>query len=272
VKIVTSRRNPIVGAFRELAGRPASDGSRLLLDGVHLIREATQAGLPFEILAVARRRLDADTPERAMARDLEARGVEVVAADERVLAACSPLETSAGTLAIIRRPVVSPAEICAARCALVVAVVDVQDPGNVGSLIRAAEAGGATGVLVCAGSANPFAWKAVRGSMGSVLRLPVAAGLTAAAAVDCMTRAGLRVVAAVPRHGVDPDAVDWRGPVGILLGGEGAGLSDDFVARADARVSIPMAAPVESLNVASAGAILVYAARRQRALGSAVTT
>ena len=85
------------------------------------------------------------------------------------------------------------------------AAVDVQDPGNVGALIRAAEAGGATGAFVCGASASPFSWKALRGSMGSALRLPVVAGMTADAVMNCMAEAGLRMIAAVPRGGENPD-------------------------------------------------------------------
>jgi tRNA G18 (ribose-2'-O)-methylase SpoU len=82
--------------------------------------------------------------------------------------------------------------------------------------------------------------------------------------MECLKRAGIRCVAAVPRGGEDPDAVDWQGKVALLLGGEGAGLPDAVARECDALVSIPMVARVESLNVAAAGAILVYAARRQR--------
>jgi TrmH family RNA methyltransferase len=130
--------------------------------------------------------------------------------------------------------------------------------------LRAAEAGGATGAFVCGNSANPFSWKALRGSMGSALRWPVVAGMTPDAVVNCMKTAQLRLVAAVPRGGDPPDELDWRGQVGLLLGGEGPGLSDEILAQCDSRVSVPMATTVESLNVAVAGAILVYAARRQR--------
>jgi TrmH family RNA methyltransferase len=98
-----------------------------------------------------------------------------------------------------------------------------------------------------------------------VLRLPIAADLTAHQAFTLMRTSGVRTIAAVPRGGQDPDAVNWRGTVGLLLGGEGPGLTDEAIALCDARVTIPMAGGVESLNVAAAGAILVYAARRQRA-------
>jgi TrmH family RNA methyltransferase len=100
--------------------------------------------------------------------------------------------------------------------------------------------------------------------MGSALRLPVVAGMTTEAVINGMTSAGLRIVAAVARGGDPPDEIDWRGQVGLLLGGEGGGLSDDVLARASSTVTIPMASAVESLNVAVAAAVLVYAARRQR--------
>ena len=121
-------------------------------------------------------------------------------------------------------------------------------------------------MLVSGTSANPFSWKAIRGSMGSALRLPVAGGLTNASVLTCLRSAGIRAVAAVPRGGEDPDTVDWRGRVALIVGGEGAGIPDEVARRCDRLASIPMAARVESLNVAAAGAILVYAARRQRGL------
>jgi tRNA G18 (ribose-2'-O)-methylase SpoU len=101
--------------------------------------------------------------------------------------------------------------------------------------------------------------------MGAILRLPVASGLAPGAVVTTMRDHGLRTVAAVPRGGGDPDTIDWTGGVGLLLGGEARGLDAATAAACDARVTIPMAPPVESLNLATAGAVLVYAARRQRA-------
>jgi tRNA G18 (ribose-2'-O)-methylase SpoU len=100
--------------------------------------------------------------------------------------------------------------------------------------------------------------------MGSALRLPVVAGMATDAVMNCLTEARVRTVAAVPRGGSNPDDIDWRNPIGLFVGGEGPGLSDEVVARCDLRVTIPMAVTVESLNVAVATGILIYAARRQR--------
>lgn len=264
MKTITRRQDPIVDAFRELAAEPDATGRRLLLDGVHLVREALNAGLEFEMAAVSSWMFEGTGEERALADALVAADIETVAVSAQVLEAISPVKTPAGVVAVVRKPAAVPADICQRPDAFLLVIVDVQDPGNVGSLIRAAEAGGVTGVIVTAGSANPFAWKALRGSMGSTLRLPILYGVTPAAAMTCLRTFHAKAVASVARGGSDPDAIDWSGKVALVLGGEGAGLSEKIVEASQQRVTIPMAAPVESMNVATAGAVLIYAARRQR--------
>ena len=130
--------------------------------------------------------------------------------------------------------------------------------------MRVAEAGGASGVIVATGSADPFSWKALRGSMGSALRLPIVSGIDADAAIADARRHGCRVMATVPRDGRPMVELTLTGPVAVLIGGEGRGLSAALVDAADERVTIPMEAPVESLNAAVTAALLVYEARRQR--------
>jgi TrmH family RNA methyltransferase len=262
--MISSRQNPVVRAFRELAREPDATGRRLLLDGSHLIREAIAAGVQIETVAVVASR-GAGTEEADVARAADSHGVRVLTVSDSAFAAMSPVRAPSGIVAIVRREPLDIEEICRQENGFVLIAVDVQDPGNIGALIRAGEAGGVTGALVCGVSASPFSWKAVRGSMGSILRLPVVAGLTMDAAVSCIRKHGGRVVAAIPRHGRDPDAVSWRGRVALLIGGEGSGLRDADVRQADELVTIPMAEPVESLNVAVAGAILIYADRRKRA-------
>jgi TrmH family RNA methyltransferase len=264
MRIVTSRQNPIVRVFRDAAETPDASGGRLLLDGAHLVRAARDVGVTFEVVAVASSSLDRPSEEGALAQELAGEEVDVVAAADHVLDVLSPVKSPSGIVAIARRTMTTAADVCAADRCMVLAAADVQDPGNVGSLLRAAEAGGVTGAFICGRSANPFSWKALRGGMGSSLRLPLVAGMTTASVLDCMSTGGLRIVAAVPRGGQDPDAIDWRGRVGLIVGGEGPGLPDDVVDRCDVRVTIPMAPAVESLNVAVAAAILIYTARRQR--------
>lgn len=252
-------------AFRDLARTPDPTGSRLLLDGAHLVRDARAAGLEFEAVVISASR-GHQTEEGALARDLQADGTRVLTSTAQAFGAMSPVRAPSGIVAIALRAPVPPDRICAGEDTFTLIAIDVQDPGNLGALIRSAEAGGCSGVLVCGTSANPFSWKAVRGSMGSALRLPVASGLDVDAALNSISRAGGRVVAAVPQGGDAPDSLEWRGRVALAIGGEGSGLHAEVLARAGALVTIPMTPPVESLNVAVAAAILVYAARQQRAL------
>ena len=174
MKVISSRQNPIVRAYRELAQEPDSAGVRLLLDGAHLVREARDAALRFESVVVAASRLDQETEEGIIAESLEHAGVDVVAASDRVFEAISPVRTPSGIVAIAHHHSTTADAILEQARLFALVVVDVQDPGNLGSLMRVAEAGGVTGVIVAGESANPFSWKAIRGSMGSVLRVPVA--------------------------------------------------------------------------------------------------
>ena len=263
MKTISSRHNTVVQAFRELARTPDATGTRLLLDGVHLIEDAHRAGHVVETLAVAASR-SADTEEGALARTLGLQGHNVLVVSDRTFAAMSPVRAPSGIVAIVRHRPADSGAIGRREHGFVVIADQVQDPGNVGAIIRAAEAGGATGALMCGASASPFSWKAIRGSMGSILRFPVAAGMAVSEAIDNIHESGGRVIAAARRGGRPPEAMDWRGHVALLVGGEGAGLDAGVLARADDLVTIPMASPVESLNVAVAAALLVYAARRQR--------
>ncbi len=260
MKTITSRHNAIVKRYRQVARREADD--LILLDGVHLLTEAVRAGVPVAcVVWSARARATADA-KRLLGR-LQAQGAETWEASEPVIGAISPVKSASGVVALAHRPAWTLARALERRPQLVVAAVDVQDAGNVGAIVRSAEAGGATAAVFCGASADPFGWKALRGSMGSALRLPV----VAAQASELLTQsrgAGVRVLATVPRGGTPMFDVDLTRPVALLLGGEGPGLPEDITRAADEKITIPMGGPVESLNVAVAAALLVYEASRQR--------
>lgn len=263
MRTVSSRHNPLVRTFRDVAARSAADG-RLLLDGMHLIRDAYEAGLTLETVAFSSGYLSDNHDADSLVRDLDHAGVDLVRVSESIMSALSPVRAPSGIVAIAAHAPSDPQAVWGHPRALIVAAVDVQDPGNLGALVRAAEAGGATGALVCGRSAHPFSWKALRGSMGSALRLPVAIIGTAQDALALAQRHGVRTVAAVPRGGKPPETIRWREPIALFLGGEGIGLSTELINRCHEIVSIPMQPPVESLNIAVAGALLVYEAHRQR--------
>jgi TrmH family RNA methyltransferase len=151
---------------------------------------------------------------------------------------------------------------------LVVMLVGVQDPGNTGAILRAAEAFGASGVMLTAGSAHPWSPKAIRASAGSALRLPVVHGLAPAVALAQLRMAGFTSYAATLTGSSLPSEVDLTAPVALLIGNEGAGLPPAIERSADATLRIPLAAAVNSLNAAMAASVLLYEAARQRGFAS----
>ncbi len=259
VETITSRRNPLAAKFRRAARRDTGTGSTVLLEGPRLVEDALAAGLRLDVAAVS------TTPARrvsALARRLEpvARVVRVTSA---VMEALSPAATPSGLVALAAIHPALVEDAMRASPPLVVGLSGVQDPGNTGAVIRAVDAGGASGV-VTVGGADPLGWKALRGAMGSTFRVPVACAEDPAAVRRLASARGLRVVAAAPRGGTPLAEVDLSGPCLVWLGAEGPGLDRDAAVTADETVSIPMRPPVESLNIAVAAAIIVYEAARQR--------
>jgi TrmH family RNA methyltransferase len=191
-------------------------------------------------------------------------GARVLVVADEVAAAMSPVRHPSGVVAIAGRPRATLDDVLAPVPQMVIVLNEVQDPGNVGAIVRVAEACGATGVLATGGSADPFGWKALRGSMGSALRVPIALEPDEQAALGDAVSRGCRIAAAVPRDGDPLFAADLSGPLAIVLGAEGRGLSPALAAAAHLRITIPMTPPVESLNTAVSAALLLYEAMRQR--------
>ena len=230
-----------------LAGR---DRDLLVLEGDRLVDEARDAGLELELVMVSEARLD-------RAHELEAAGLPVRLVDAELMNRVSDLVTSPGVLALAR-PSAEGGALAVDATALFLVVTGVADPGNLGALARSAEAAGARGLCVIDGGASPWSTKALRGSMGSLLRLPV----HRFADVEACTRAlaGARHVRAATRGAPGFEAFDWTGPIAIWVGSESGDLPPDC--EAFEGVSIPMRGRVESLNVTVAASLLLYAAGR----------
>jgi TrmH family RNA methyltransferase len=281
VERISSRQNAIVKRFRDLArtarphpaaGHPehaarAGHSAEVLLDGEHLLQEALLCDIPIEIAAFSDKQLAGTaSPGARIAKEIKKRGGRIVTVTDTVLAAISPVQHPTGVVAIGRA---RPADVRVVMSAvtehpLVLILAGIQDPGNVGAIVRAAAAFGASGMIAIEGSANPFSWKALRGGMGSTFRLPIA---SRAVLSDVIAAAGAEnkpLVAAVPRGGTPLPMIDLRRPTAVVLGSEGMGLSSATMAAVQEFVTIPMHAPVESLNVAVAAALILYEASRQR--------
>lgn len=257
--LITSRQHAIVRQCRAIA---RGDARRLLLDGWHLLDDALRTGVGVETVVA---RAEVPVEHRATLERARQVGADIVRVTAGVMDALSPVQTPTGVVAIAARPLVDPRALTVPAPALVVAGFGVQDPGNAGAIVRSADAGGATGVLLDKASADPWGWKALRASMGSTLRLPVLRDESALERLEAWQADGLRVVAADPGSATSMYDERLAGPTVLVVGSEGAGIPDAVLRAADARVRIPMRARVESLNVAVAAALLLYEAARQRA-------
>jgi TrmH family RNA methyltransferase len=258
-KRITSRQNDTVAHYR--AAARGDETEWLLLDGEHLIGDAAAAGLRLHHVMVTSDPSAALSVSPLLDR-LSRDHVPIAEASPAVMAAISPVRTPSPVVALAVRP--GERSPFRAQPPLVAIACDVQDPGNIGAIVRVAEAAGATGLIAAGRCANPFGWKALRGSMGSALRLPISITPRLDDGIAEARRNACRIVATVPSGGDAPFRVDLRGPVAVLIGGEGRGLSETLVQAADDRMTIPMQAPVESLNAAVTAALVLYEARRQR--------
>ncbi len=256
-EVIRSASNPLVRRLRRLKEKGATE--LCLLEGPKLLEEALAAGI--EVVDVAA------TPRFARergARLVQTLGGRVHLLEERLLCALSEVETSQGVLALARRPLFEEDEIFRANPLLVIAV-GVQNPGNLGGLLRTAEAAGATGACLTEGTADPFSWKALRGSMGSAFRLPHVRRARVGPVLASLRARGIKAIATVSGPGGVPcEAIDLREPAAFLFGSEGAGLPDAVVAGADVRLGVPLLGQVESLNVGVAAGIVLFEAARQR--------
>ena len=261
LETLRSRANPLYKRLRALKLKGAASGL-CLIEGPKLATEALDAGLKL-VEAAAAPRAEA-TPAGARALDaLRQQGVPVRRMAAELVASLSEADTCQGLVALAKRPSFELERVFRAT-PLVLVIDGVQNPGNLGALLRSAEAAGATGALLTPGCADPLSWKALRGSMGSAFRLPHVCGMTIAAALDTLDARGVAVLATASDGERRYDEVDLRGPVAVVVGREGAGLAAAVQRRAAARLRVPLAAPVESLNVGVAAALVLFEAARQR--------
>ncbi len=244
MKHIDSPNNPLVKTLRRLA-HPRKREPQFLLEGRKLVDAAISSQTRLDTIVVSSSYEDAPTPDGVPP-------VELVEMPDALFRQLSTLESPDGILAIAARP-----ESRAPSSGIVAVAAGIQDPGNLGAIARVVEASGASALVVLKGSADPFGPKAVRGSMGSVLRVPV----YEASSMDGL--AGFRKAALLPQGGADYRSVRWTPPLAVIFGGESAGLDDATLSRCDLRVSIPMQGAIESLNVATAAALVLFEATRR---------
>ncbi len=251
-QLITSRQNARVRDLRAaLRGRPPAGVAAV--EGFHLLEEAQRAhdsGIVVETVFV----------RQSLAQIHLSGDAELLLLSDDVFDSIAATETSQGIAALVRKPTLA---YVPHRGDTVVIAAGLQDPGNLGTLIRSAEAFGAAAVLLAESTVDPWNGKCLRASAGSVFRLPLPA--FDAALHTALQRCGIRLLAAVPDRAATPaHAADLRNGCALLIGNEGNGLSPAMLNLADERITLAMPGPTESLNAAVAASVLLYEVQRQR--------
>jgi TrmH family RNA methyltransferase len=260
--VITGRHNRTIKDMRRLL---RSKGDRALLEGPHLIAEAVAAGLSLhEILAVPGYfDQEAGSVElRQLLASLPRAPREVA---PELLDDLADADSPRGLVAAVDLPRGGVETLPAEPGSITVYAAGLQDPGNLGALARSAEASGATGLALAPGTVHPNHPRALRGSAGSLLRLPVAVGVTPEALDAHLPEP--RWVTLETRGGEDLWAADLSGTLVLALGAEGPGLPEELSRRADVGVTISLNGPVESLNATVAAALVLFEVRRRRETG-----
>jgi TrmH family RNA methyltransferase len=267
IRIVQSKQNARLKELRRALAHPGRDTSSLAgVEGPKLIEEALRAGLRVPCLFVAQ---GADPLLEALRLPAE---TEVLLLPKELLDSVLSTETPQSVAALVEPPNWSWADLLRGAVKakpLILVLAALQDPGNLGTILRSAEAFGATGVLCLPGTVSAWNSKAVRASAGSLFRLP----LLSMGAEECFARlreAGVKIwTTAAPKdqhRTLAADRINMAGPVALLIGNEGNGVPEELAALADGTVTIPCPGPVESLNAAVAASVLLYEASRQRSV------
>ena len=260
---VASRQNALVKELRRAfdRGETTADG-HCAIEGVRLIEEAIRSGLRFR--AVYFREGSLELADRLLPQI--GATVETVLLPKQVFDSAVATETPQGVAALAKPRSFSLEDVLRPFQPLVLVLSGIQDPGNLGTILRAAEAFGASGLVLSEKTVSEFNSKAVRASAGSVFRLPVVSAKLREL-IPRLRESGLRLLATSSHGGTPADQANLSGSVAMFVGNEASGLPRELVSQMDETIMIPHAGPVESLNAAVAASILLYEAARQRRAG-----
>jgi len=258
---IEGRHNPLVKLLRQaFAGADCTRDGDCAVEGLRIVEEAIRSGLRFR--AVFFRESEQDLAERLLPQI--GAHVETLLLPNRIFDNAVPSETPQGVAALVHLKEFSLEEIMERlQVGPLVVVAGLQDPGNLGTILRSAEAFGGAGVVLGEGTVSPFNAKVVRASAGSIFRVPVIRGKLDAVSSQLRARE-IRLVATSSHKGTPLGEARLTGPLAMFIGNEGSGLPRDLMTRMDEVVVIPHAPQVESLNAGVATSILLYEAARQR--------
>ncbi|HET6972439.1 MAG TPA: RNA methyltransferase [Pyrinomonadaceae bacterium] len=262
---ITSRDNSLLREARSVRDGKIDD--LIFVEGLRLCEEARRSNLEIEAVIVSEELMRKERAAQAIA-ELSRVSKRTASVSEKLLESISYTKTPQGIVVLAGRPDSSEERLTASLAAspLLVVLHQINNPVNVGAILRTAEAAGATGVIATRNTSDPFSPKSLRGAMGSAFRLPIWTGPSYEEAVDwCRTRSIITVCSDAEAD-ADYTDLDWTNATALLLGPESTGFTAEELVYADRTVKITMRGKTESLNVSVAAGIFLFEAARQRAI------
>ena len=260
LRLVTSRQNALVKDLRQsFTQAELTDDGHYAIEGVHILEEAIRSGLRAKAVFFSQ---SAEQRAARLLPQLSAQ-TELLLLPDDVFKSAVPSDSPQGVAALIKPRASKLDQLLTAESPLIIGAAGLQDPGNLGTMIRSAEAFSATGVLLLENTVSPLNPKVVRASAGSIFRLPVVKG-TATVTLAMLKASGIHIAATSSHKGRPLPEVDLHRPICIFIGSEGQGIPKDLLANVDETIVIPHSPKVESLNAGIAASLILYEAARQR--------
>jgi RNA methyltransferase, TrmH family len=259
---LTSASNSLVKVFRRALAEGVTRDGWLCGEGPHFLEEALKPGSQTVVHSVL---VSAEAAEKhqTLLAQLPAES-ELAWVPERLFRQIAGTQTPQGIAALVELARFDLKAVSASGNSILVIACGLQDPGNMGTIIRSADALGASAVVTLTGTVSPFNSKAVRSCVGSIFRMPVFAGIKPETLFPLLRNSGVRILGADRRSALDVSKADLRGPVAVLVGQEAAGLPPEISREADEFLNIPIRTEADSLNAATAAGIVLYEIARQR--------
>lgn len=262
-KPITSRDNGIIKNLRALSDpRHRRKEQTLLIEGVKMVEEALRDNVGVTLVVAAPSLVQHHG--KVVLKLAESRSVDVLWISEKVMDFLSESKTPQPVLAVVKMQEHTEDELLSLTPGLIIIAHELQDPGNLGTIIRTAEAVGASGLALSPHTVDPYSAKAVRASMGSILRVPVVRIADITSFIRLCQQSGFQTAATLLTGETSHFDADLLKPTAVIIGQEGGGLPQDIADHIDVRVRIPMSGTIDSLNVATATAVFLYEALRQR--------
>ena len=261
--MLTSTENPKVKYFNSLrSNKPRKTSGKFLVEGLHLVSEAIQAGLLDRVI-YSDKILETSEGKNLIGKIISS-GIPSEEANEKVIRHLSDVETPQGIIASVKPKIPDLGSLFEKADPLIIVACGIQDPGNLGTIIRTADAAGCSGIILSQGTVNPYNDKVIRASSGSIFHLNIVKIDDIIEVVSALKRRGIKVISTLVGAEKEYYSVDYSGPVAVMIGSESRGLPSEIERLSDVSVSIPMIGKAESLNAAVSCAIVLYEALRQR--------